>query len=189
MLPPGRSKEGAVVTCEVYEVIPQLKSGGTSHAVPSTSPLVGVRGYPGYQYRRTLAVGVPMLPCGGQTELIWAPHPPKGERATRRWAFPCLSRPPSGTRLPFSFPSFDYARSLPSLLPGLLRVVVVGGQVVLYCLCRPFIHSTHLFILSHCCFLICLRSIPESLDPTIHQPLGFFFARRRPSISAFTPFV
>lgn len=25
-------KEGAVVTCEVYEVIPQLKSGGTSRA-------------------------------------------------------------------------------------------------------------------------------------------------------------
>src|SRR5690606_3317517 len=98
------------------------------------------------------------LSCGGQTELIWAPHPPKGERATRRWTFPCSSRPPSGSLLS-SFPSFDHARYLPSLLPG-LRVVVFGGQVVLYCLCRPFIHSTHLFIPSSRCFLTCLRPHP-----------------------------
>lgn len=27
-----------MVTCEVFEVMPQLGSGGTSRAVPSTSP-------------------------------------------------------------------------------------------------------------------------------------------------------
>lgn len=78
-------------------------------------------------------------------------------------------------RLPSSFPPFvTLVLYLPSFLPGLLRVVVVGGQVVLYCLCRPFIHSTHLFVLSNCRILTCLGYIPESHDPTIHQSLGFF---------------